>query len=220
MSGLGTSRATITGMTLLQRLGRVEDLRVLPPELRPVVPGARLLGRAVTADARDDLMSVLAALELAGAGDVLVIGGGAGRALAGELFATEAVRRGVTGLVIDGPCRDTPTLARLPIPVYARGATPRAAPAQAVPVVQLPVLIGGVEVRPGDLLIGDDDGIVVGTESELEAALDAAEAILGREQPLLSSMEGGASLFDHLNFREHADALAAGRPSSLRSRRS
>jgi 4-hydroxy-4-methyl-2-oxoglutarate aldolase len=211
-------------MTLLERLAEVDpaalvdadkNLRVLPAELRPVMTGARLVGRAVTADARDDLMAVLAALERAGAGDVLVIAGGAGRALAGELFVTEASRRGVTGLVIDGPCRDTVTLARLPIPVYARGATPRAAPAQAVPVVQVPVLIGGVEVRPGDLLVGDDDGIVVGTASELEAAIAAAEAIRVREQALLSSMESGGSLFDHLNFREHADALAAGRPTSL-----
>jgi 4-hydroxy-4-methyl-2-oxoglutarate aldolase len=211
-------------MTMLERLAAVDPacladadkrLRVLPRELRPVVPGARLLGRAVTADAQDDLMSVIGALERAGAGDVLVIAGGAERALAGELFATEATRRGVTGIVIDGLCRDTSTLARLAIPVYARGATPGAAPAQAVPVVQVPVLIGGVEVRPGDLLVGDDDGIIVGTESELEAALDAAEAIRTREQALLSSMEGGTSLFDHLNFREHAESLAANRPTTL-----
>ena len=75
-------------------------------------------------------------------------------------------------MVIDGLCRDTDTLARLSIPVFARGATPKAAPAQGVPEVQVPITIGGVEVNPGDLVISDDDGIVIGTDAEIGAAID------------------------------------------------
>ena len=210
---------------LLERLQRVDaaslcdankSLRVLSSAIRPVAPGARLLGRAVTAAAHGDLMSVLAALHSGTPGDVLVVSTDeCPYAVAGELFATEAIRRGMAGIVIDGLCRDTATLARLPLPFYARGATPRAAPAQAVPDIQVPILVGGVEVRPGELLVGDDDGIVVAAEGELESAIDAAEAIQVSEEALRSSMGDGVSLFERLNFAEHNARIQEGRDSRL-----
>src|SRR6478609_6098701 len=144
-------------------------LRVLPPSLHAVRPGLKMVGRAVTAVAHDDLMSVLAALGIAGSRDVLVISGGEHGAVSGELFASEAQRRGVTGVVIDGYCRDRATLAELDLPVYSRGSVPWAPPAQAVPIVQVPITVGSVAVRPGDLVVGDADGIVVGTVAEMAA---------------------------------------------------
>ena len=191
-------------------------LRVLPREIRPVATGKRMLGRARTALAEDDLMSVLAALHDGAAGEVLVVAtGGAERAVAGELFAAEATRRQMAGIVIDGLCRDTATLARLALPVFARGASPRASPAAALPVVQVPLRIGDVEVRPGDIVIGDDDGIIVATEEELAAAIDAAEAIQRREAALWPAIEGGVSLFDRLDYAEHRARLEQGLPSRL-----
>ncbi len=193
-----------------------KSLRVLPAAIRPVSAGSRLLGRAVTANARDDLLSVLGALQHGGPGDVLVVAaGGSPHAVAGELFAGEAARRGMAGIVIDGFCRDTATLKRMTLPVYARGATPRAAGAVLVPEVNVPVLLGTVLVNPGDILIGDDDGIVVATEAELAAAIDRAEAIQAVEDALCSSMAEGVSLFDKLNFDEHVQNVRAGRVSSL-----
>jgi 4-hydroxy-4-methyl-2-oxoglutarate aldolase len=200
----------IVSDSLVERLRRVDTtslsdadkgLRVLPPTIRPIVPGPRMVGRAVTAQANQDLRSVLAALELSGPGDVLVVADcGDTHAVAGELFATEAIRRGLAGIVIDGLCRDTATLGRLTIPVYARGRTPRAAPARAVPVIQQTVVVGGVDVTPGDLLVGDDDGIIVGSERELEAAIGLAEKIQRDEAVLRVSIEEGASLFDQESF--------------------
>lgn len=190
-------------------------LRVLPRALRPVRPGTRLAGRALTVDAHDDLMPMMAGLQQAGPGDVLVVLGNDEHAVAGELFATEALRRGVAGIVIDGLCRDSPRLAELDLPVYARGVAPSACPARALPVVQVPLTIGGVEVRPGDLVLGDDDGLVVGGADEIEAVLDAAEAIERREQALRAAIEGGASLFDSVNYDEHLAAIEAGRDSRL-----
>jgi regulator of RNase E activity RraA len=107
-------------------------------------------------------------------------------------------------------------LVTLGLPVFARGATPRAAPAKAVPTIQVPVTIGGITVDPGDLVVADDDGIVVGTETELWAAVATAEAIIAREQALRQSIEDGASLFDRITFSEHAAKLAEGEPSALR----
>lgn len=215
--------ATPTGV--LERLARIDTtsladagqgrLRVLPAELRPIRPGLRMVGRALTVDAHDDLMPMLAGLHLARPGDVLVVVGHEQHAVAGELFATEALRRGVAGIVIDGRCRDSRTLARLDLPVYARGVAPTACPARAVPVIQVPITIGGVEVRPGDLMLGDDDGIVVANDDEVLAALEGAEAIQRREEALQQAVAGGASLFGSLNYDEHLAALEAGRDSRL-----
>lgn len=216
---------TDTERDLPGRLARVDAsslsdadkrLRVVSAAIRPVRPGVRLVGRAVTAQANADLMSVIAALHQAGPGDVLVVEAGTPDwAVAGELFATEATRRGVTGIVIDGLCRDTPTLLGMALPVFARGATPRACPAQKVPVTQVPVSIGGVTIHPGDLLLGDDDGIVVGTEAELAAAIDKAEAIQAGEAQLRARIDAGASIFATMNYDEHVARLTAGQASAL-----
>ncbi len=211
---------------LIDRLAHVDttslvdagrELRVLPLALRPVRRGLRMVGRALTVDAQADLMSVIAGLHQAGPGDVLVVAAGTDEhAVAGELFASEALRRGLAGIVIDGRCRDSRTLAQLDLPVFARGVAPSACPARAVPVTQVPITVGSVTVRPGDLVIGDDDGVVVATVEEVEAVIEAAEIIQRRETALRSAIEAGTSLFESLNYADHVAALRAGRPSSLR----
>ena len=175
-----------------------------------------MVGRAVTVAASADLLPVLAGLEQCGAGDILVVDAGTTEhAVLGELFATEAIRRQMAGIVVYGLCRDTATLAQLPLPIYSLGTTPRAAGATQVPLTQQPVHIGDVEVRPGDILVGDDDGIAVLSQEELDAALAAAEEIQRREAAIRGAIQDGTSLFEQLNFAEHVAALRAGLPSSL-----
>lgn len=210
---------------LLKRLRHIDTaslsdankaLHVLPSAIRPLVPGRRMAGRAVTAVANGDLMSVIGALEIGGLDDVLVVGTrGFDQAVAGELFGTEAFRRGMSGVVIDGLSRDSTALRKLGMPFYSRGVTPKAPPALSVPEIQVPLLIDDVEVLPGDILVGDDDGVIVGTAAEFAAIVDAAEAIQTREKALRISIEDGHSLFDTLNFAEHRQRLIAGRDSKL-----
>ena len=189
---------------------------VLPAEIRPVRPGLRILGTAVTVEARDDLMPMLAGLRLAGPGDVLMVAGSSEHAVAGELFGTEALRRGMAGIVIDGYCRDTRTLATLELPVYSRGAAPSAPGASsAQPVVQVPITIGGVEVHPGDIVIGDEDGVVIAGAEAFASVIDVAEEIQQREQGLQRAIAAGESLFDHVDFDAHLARLQAGEPSKL-----
>jgi regulator of RNase E activity RraA len=214
--------------TLFERLRAVDtttlsdvgkQLRVMDAGLRPLRLGLKLVGRAVTVAAADDLMPVLDGLARAGGGDVLVVdGGGSARALAGELFGSEALRRGLAGIVIDGACRDTNQLRQLPLPFYARGLSPRAAGAKAVPGEPGAVRCGGVDVAPGDVLVGDDDGIVVGSTAELAAVLDAAEALQATEASMLSAIQAGESLFSRLDYDEHLARLQAGEESALQFR--
>jgi 4-hydroxy-4-methyl-2-oxoglutarate aldolase len=213
-----------TTARLLERLARVDTtslidaaptLRVLPREIRPVRPGSRLVGPAVTVDAQGDLVPVIVGLRSAGPGDVLLVAGDPDRAVAGELFATEALRRGLAGLVIHGLCRDSRTLRATDLPVFATGVSPRACPARALPSVGVTLTLGAVEVHPGDLVLADDDGVVVGSVAEIAAAIDGAEAIQTREEALRAAIEAGESLFDHLNVDEHVAALREGRETRL-----
>ena len=191
-------------------------LRILPRELRPYGNGMRMVGRAVTVTASADLVPVLASLEQCGGGDVLVVDAGTTEhAVLGELFATEAVRRGMAGIVVYGLCRDTATLRQLPLPIYSLGTIPRAPGATRLPVIQQPIRLGDVEVRPGEILVGDDDGIIVVSDAELDAALEAAEAIQRSEGAIRSGIQDGRSLFEYLNFDEHVENLQAGHHSSL-----
>lgn len=175
-------------------------LRVMSGPTR-VGPGPNLLGTAFTVRCTTDLFAVLDALEQARPGDVLVVDAqGSPSAVCGELIATEAERKGLAGIVLDGLCRDVAGLRRLSLPFYATGSRPNAGGAGVLGELQVPVRCGGVEVHPGDLVFGDDDGVLVGSAEEVLRALPDAEAIQRREQALLEHMRADGSLFDFLDL--------------------
>ena len=174
-----------------------------------------MIGRAITVDAGDGLLSMVAALNIATAGDVLVVRGSKSGAVSGELFATEAQRIGVTGIVIDGYCRDRSVLLSMQLPIYARGSKPSAPGTSALPVIQIPLEIENVTIQPGDYLLGDADGIVVGTVEEFMAVIDRAEEIEKFEADLRMKIISGSSLLEHMNYDEHLSALKAGNESKL-----
>jgi regulator of RNase E activity RraA len=167
-----------------------------------------MVGRARTVRCRDDFLTVIKALQESEPGEVLVIDGGGGtRALAGELFATEAARRKLARIAIDGACRDTPKLATLQLPFYARWVCPAAGTAERLGTTQRAVACGGVTVAPGEVVIGDRDGIVVISEAELLALLPRTEEVQRTKAAVLERLERGESLLGMLNFAEHCDAL-------------
>ena len=122
-------------MDLIERLLAIDvsalsdadkTLPVADPAVRAMIPGVRMAGPAHTVVAEDDHLPVMTALAEAAPGAVLVIAtGGSQVAVFGELFATEARRRGLAGIVADGFCRDLRGLREIGLPVFARGTTPR-----------------------------------------------------------------------------------------------
>lgn len=196
-----------------------KTLRVLDPGIRPIRQDLTLIGRARTVVCHDDFLTVLAALADATPDDVLVIDGRGGRrALAGELFASECVRRGMAGLVVDGAVRDTTALRHLALPVYSRHTNPMAGTAHQLFETQIEIRCGGVSVRPGDILFGDGDGVVVLSADELTHVIEHAETIQETERRALERLAAGTSLTGLLNLREHLAAVRAGRESQLRLR--
>jgi regulator of RNase E activity RraA len=190
-----------------------KGMPVLDPAIRAMVPDVRMAGPALTVLAADDHLPVFSALAEAEPGEVLVIATGGGRlAVLGELFATEARRRGLAGVVIDGFCRDVAGLRRVGLPVFARGATPASGTTISRTPLRGPVRCGGLDVAPGDIVFGDDDGVVIAPAARMRAALETGEAIGRAERAILDS---GGSLHDQTNYAAHVARLDRGEPSSL-----
>ena len=193
-----------------------KELRVVDPAIRPIRTGLKLIGRAHTVICHEDFLTVIKALGDAQCDDVLVIDSqGSRRALTGELFPTEGMRKRLGGIVIDGPCRDTATLRRLDIPCYAHSVTCVAGTASRLFETQIPISCGGVRVYPGDIVFGDDDGLIVASSTEVSEIIEVAEDIQAREGRLLKRMKEGQSLLDMINFEDHCAKLDAGKHSKL-----
>jgi len=192
-------------------------LRVMDPGIRPLIGGHRMIGRARTVRCRGDFLSVIKALQDSKRDEVLVIdAGGKKIAVAGEMFTTEAKRKGLAGIIIDGGYRDTRHLDAIGLPVYARHIHPLAGTVSAIGKTQVPVDCGGVAVEPGDIIFGDDDGVVVLAEHELPGVIEAAQNIQKQEEQVIQGMQKGGSLFDYLNFDEHYDKIEKHEPSRLK----
>ena len=105
---------------------------------------------------------------------------------------------------------DTAQLAEMALPVFITGVRPKSGTANKIYKTQVPVNCGGVVVNPGDVVFGDEDGIVVCTVEELERILPIAEGICKAEDGLLAGMHAGTGLLDMLNFKEHYAKIEAG----------
>jgi 4-hydroxy-4-methyl-2-oxoglutarate aldolase len=193
-----------------------KTLPVVDPAVRPMIPDVRMAGPAFTVVAEEDHLPVMSALAQAAPGDVLVIAANGGSsAVFGELFATEARRRGLAGIVTDGFCRDLRGLRQIGLPVFARGTTPRSGTTVSRAAPGGRIACGGVEVSPGDLVFGDDDGLLVAGPERIAAALDTAELIGRSERAILAAQARGESLHDLTNHDEHVAALDRGEASAL-----
>jgi len=157
---------------------QVERSQVVSTGIRPLWDGARLSGPAFTVRcAPGDNLMLHAAIHRAPAGSVLVIDAGdASHAVAGGNVCAVAHRRGIAGMIIDGAIRDVAEIRALGFPVFARAVVPKPGVKTVVLPLQQPVNCGGVLVRPGDLVVADEEGIVSVPGDQVEAVLRAAAA--------------------------------------------
>jgi 4-hydroxy-4-methyl-2-oxoglutarate aldolase len=210
---------------LVERLMRIDvsalsdadkTLPVVAPTVRAMIPDVRMAGPAFTVVAEDDHLPVMTALAEAAPGDVLVVAANGGsRAVFGELFATEARRRGLAGIVTDGFCRDVRGLRRIGLPVFARGTTPRSGTSVSRAALGATIACGGVDVAPGDIVFGDDDGVLIAAAERIAAALETAELIGRSERAILEAQARGESLHGLTNHDEHVAARDRGEKSLL-----
>jgi RraA family protein len=193
-----------------------KSMRVMDAGLRAVNSGVKLLGVARTVRCHEDFLAIIRALDASAPGDVLVVDPqGSRRAVVGELFSIEAARRGLAGIIVDGTVRDVHMLRTLALPVYARGLCPLSGTVRDLGSLQVPINCGGVVVNPGDIVMGDDDGIIVATADALAALIPLARDIETRETEVRARMAAGRGLVSMLNLAEHVGALERGLASKL-----
>ena len=166
------------------------------PYLRPAMEGFKMAGRAVTVRTYPgDWAKPVEAIDIAEPGDVIVVdAGGHPSAVWGELATHSAAAKGLAGVVVDGGIRDITEIRRLRFPAYARHIHPTAWEPKGMGEINAPIKIGDVTIRPGDWLVGDDDGVVsVPAKSALETA-NRAMSVMELENRLRREIDDGATL--------------------------
>ena len=178
--------------------------------IRPIQKDRRLAGSAVTVSCHpgDNLM-IHAAVEMCQAGDVLVVTNTApsSHGMFGELIATSLMSRGVQALVIDAGVRDTSELRKLGFAAWSRfvscQGTVKASPGS----VNVPVVLGGVVVDPGDVIVADDDGVVVVKREEAGSVLEQSRALEVKEAATRTRLAAGELGIDMYGLRSLLDSL-------------
>ncbi|MCH2694745.1 MAG: RraA family protein [Acidobacteriia bacterium] len=171
--------------------------------IKTLVPNLRICGPAFTAQCYpgDNLMCHYG-LHLAQAGDVLVIDGAGYNegALWGGLLSLSASQQKLGGTVIEGAARDVEDLKEIDYPVYARNVTPRGVFKLRQGQVNLPVVCGGIVVHPGDLVVGDDNGIAVVPREKITTVIQVASEVLSREKAMTEGIKSGKTTYQFLGL--------------------
>lgn len=196
--------------TVHEALGRVG---YLGPEFRPAWPGARVGGTAVTVLCwpGDNLM-IHVAVEQCRPGDVLVVATNSPctDGLFGELFATALARRGVCGALLGCGVRDVAELREMGFPAWSRAVSAQGTVKATAGAVNVPVVLGGQTVHPGDVVVADDDGAAVVPRADVARGLSASRARAEKEAVNRAAFERGELGLDRYGLRDRLGEFGIG----------
>ena len=175
------------------------------PDVRPIQQGVKVAGSAVTVLSHPgDNMMIHAAVEVCQPGDVLVVVTTAPstHGMFGDLLASSLMAKGVRGLVMDAAVRDTADLREMGFPVWTRHVSCQGTVKATPGSVNVPVVLGGITVQPGDVVCADDDGIVIVHREEAEWALEKSNERLAKEAGTRARLEAGELGLDFYGLRQ------------------
>jgi regulator of RNase E activity RraA len=180
--------------------------QAMDARIRPIQPGARLVGWARTVEvqassriAPEPYAGEMAVITSLRPGDIAVyhVDDDVQAALFGELFSLAARAHGAVGAVLDGPVRDLRQLRELAYPVFANGVSPYDTQGRAEVVAHdVPITCGGVTVMTGDVIVADDDGVVVVPRAHISAVIETVAAKVSKERGARSDLLDGAPMQD------------------------
>jgi 4-hydroxy-4-methyl-2-oxoglutarate aldolase len=176
----------------------------LDPAIRQMAPGLKLCGSAFTIRCQSgDNLTLHAAVAYARPGDVIVadVGDFSDAGHWGEILTVAAKSRQIAGLVINGGVRDIAALRVWKFPVFARDVSMKATTKQIRGLINQPVVCGGVVINPGDLIMGDDDGVVAVPHSVIKDVLARATEREKTEESIMERLRKGDFTIDLLNLR-------------------
>ena len=177
--------------------------------IQPLNPGLRIAGQAVTAYCFPfDGLLAHKAVSMVGPGQILVFanGGSGPQTMFAELIGLAARQKGAVGAVVEGCVRDTEALRAMRFPVWASGVyaghTGKSGPGS----VNVPIVVGGVRIEPGDIIVADDDGVICIPPLLMPAVLEKAKARAAREVKIRAAISEGKTLFDLLGLQATLEA--------------
>ena len=172
-------------------------------DIKPIVPSGRVCGPAVTVSGRPgDNLILHKAIYVAEPGDALVatVGGYTEAGPWGEIMTVAAQARRIAGLIIDGSVRDSSAIRRLRFPVFSRAISIKGTTKETLGLINHPIHMGGIPIRPGDIVLGDADGVVVVAAADLTWVLEKCRQRRDKEEKAMEEIRRGKSTLELYGF--------------------